>query len=327
MTGEESQSGRLRILMTGDAVGGVWQYCLTLASGLANTTPDRLENPSGVDILLAILGPAPSADQLAHAARIPHLTVTHIPYALEWMPQGMADFAQSAAALQELAGEFRPHIVHLNGYSHGAVQFGVPAIVAAHSCVATWWRAVHRMAVPAEWTRYTSAVQAGLQQAAAVIAPTHAMADVVWPIQLAGDQGSAEDGGRLELLGPLAHGDLLKRMREASVFVHPALYEPFGLAVLEAARCRCCLVLADIPSLRELWDGCAQFVDPRDPEQWVLELNRLAGDSEERRELGRRALLRSARYSPGACAARYRELYARVLDEAEQVPSDKGAAA
>ena len=39
-----------------------------------------------------------------------------------------------------------------------------------------------------------------------------------------------------------------------------ALYEPFGLAVLEAAQAGCALVLSDIPTFRELWDGAALFV-------------------------------------------------------------------
>ena len=37
-------------------------------------------------------------------------------------------------------------------------------------------------------------------------------------------------------------------------------YEPFGLAVLEAAQAGCALLLSDIPTFRELWDGAALFV-------------------------------------------------------------------
>ena len=42
-----------------------------------------------------------------------------------------------------------------------------------------------------------------------------------------------------------------------------ARYEPFGLAVLEAAQAGMRLVLSDIPSFRELWDGAATFVASR----------------------------------------------------------------
>ena len=47
------------------------------------------------------------------------------------------------------------------------------------------------------------------------------------------------------------------------IFVSAARYEPFGLAVLEAAQAGCALVLSDIPTFRELWDGAALFVPRR----------------------------------------------------------------
>ena len=49
----------MKILMTADAVGGVWTYALDLAVGLA---------PRGVEVVLAVLGPAPSPRQRAAAA-------------------------------------------------------------------------------------------------------------------------------------------------------------------------------------------------------------------------------------------------------------------
>ena len=55
-------------------------------------------------------------------------------------------------------------------------------------------------------------------------------------------------------------------MRQAAIFVAPALYEPFGLGVLEARARGCALVLVHIPTFRELWDGAALFADPRDDE-------------------------------------------------------------
>lgn len=50
----------MRVLMTTDAIGGVWGYALELARALG----DRAE------ILLATMGPAPSADQLAELASV-----------------------------------------------------------------------------------------------------------------------------------------------------------------------------------------------------------------------------------------------------------------
>jgi glycogen synthase len=47
--------------MTADAVGGVWRYALDLARELG---------ADGGEVLLATMGPAPDADQVAEAARM-----------------------------------------------------------------------------------------------------------------------------------------------------------------------------------------------------------------------------------------------------------------
>lgn len=81
------------------------------------------------------------------------------------------------------------------------------------------------------------------------------------PVRIAGAGGTARHA---ELLGPLARDELRALMGRAAVFAHPARYEPFGLVVAEAAAAGCPLVLGDIDSLRELWDGEAAFVAPGD---------------------------------------------------------------
>lgn len=143
----------------------------------------------------------------------------------------------------------------------------------------------------------------------------------VWPIEVAGPSIDPQTGQAVESsfhqLGVLEHDELLERMCQAAVFVHPALYEPFGLSVLEAARARCCLVLSDIDSLRELWDGAAVFVDPGDPEAWRHELQQLKASAPRREHLGQLALDRSAQYSAFESTARYLDLYRSLLGERE----------
>jgi glycosyltransferase involved in cell wall biosynthesis len=112
-------------------------------------------------------------------------------------------------------------------------------------------------------------------------------------------------------------------MGRAGVFVHPALYEPFGLSVLEAARNRCALVLSDISSLRELWESAAVFIDPRDQERWVFELNRLTRDATAREDFGRRAHRRATRYRSANTMHKYLTLYASLV----QTSRKEGAAA
>ncbi len=75
----------------------------------------------------------------------------------------------------------------------------------------------------------------------------------------------------LALLGTLDEPGLAAAYASASVFASAALYEPFGLAVLEAAQAGMALVLSDIPTFRELWDGVARFV-PAGDDAWVTAL-------------------------------------------------------
>ncbi|HSS39942.1 MAG TPA: glycosyltransferase family 4 protein, partial [Polyangia bacterium] len=148
------------------AVGGVWTYCLHLAGALA-----RL----GVAVDLAVMGPPPDPAQCATAARIPRLTLWIASFRLEWMEGGVADIVRSGQWLLALAARTAPDVVHLNGYAHGALPFPAPKIVVAHSCVLSWWQAVHGCAPPAAWRPYADAVRDGLAGADRVIAPSAEM--------------------------------------------------------------------------------------------------------------------------------------------------------
>ena len=125
--------------------------------------------------------------------------------------------------------------------------------------------------------------------------------------------GLVASPAHVTVLGELGAAELGRR---ASVFAAPALYEPFGLAILEAARDSCALVLGDIPSLRELWDGAAWFVDPRDRRALHAALDKLAADSSLREHLADAARGRSESYDIATMSAGYRELYARLPDRA-----------
>lgn len=146
-------------------------------------------------------------------------------------------------------------------------------------------------------------------RALGVVAP-----ELGWPVRVAGpthapDRGSEARSRSVELLGRISHAHMIALMQEASIFVSPARYEPFGLTVLEAARCGCALVLSDIPTLRELWDGAALFVDSEDTRALSETLLRLCKDETLRRALQYAAHRQSTRYSIVEMADAYRALY------------------
>ena len=137
-----------------------------------------------------------------------------------------------------------------------------------------------------------------------------------WPVRIAGDPGAERQAGAFaggRFLGELSHQELRREFEAASVFVSPALYEPFGLSVLEAAGAGCALVLSDIPTFRELWDGAARFFDPRDQDAMVRCLRSLMADAAERTDLQRAAAERAGRYRLTDTVAAYRSLYHDLL--------------
>ncbi len=81
---------------------------------------------------------------------------------------------------------------------------------------------------------------------------------------LAGPDGQALTLQHVHPLGRLSDAELQARLAVRPIFVSTSLYEPFGLAVLEAAQAGCPLVLCDIATFRELWDGAAIFFPPGD---------------------------------------------------------------
>lgn len=157
----------MTVLVTTDAVGGVWTVSLDLAAGLAGL---------GNEVTLAVLGPPPRDDQRAAARAIAGVTLHEWTGRLEWMPQPWADVEASGRWLVALAARVRPDVVHVNGYAHAACPFAAPVVVGAHSCVASWFAAVHGRAAPPEWDTYMARVRQGLDAAAVVVAPSLAMA-------------------------------------------------------------------------------------------------------------------------------------------------------
>jgi glycogen synthase len=87
-------------------------------------------------------------------------------------------------------------VVHLNGYAHGALPWHAAKVVVGHSCVLSWWRAVHGEPAPAQWDRYRWAVAAGLRAADVVIAPTQSMLNALQENYGVGDCGLVIPNGR-----------------------------------------------------------------------------------------------------------------------------------
>lgn len=135
---------------------------------------------------------------------------------------------------------------------------------------------------------------------------------LVWPVEVAG-AADASPSATVGWLGHLSPEAIHSRLRHAAIFVSPAMYEPFGLSVLEAAAAGCALVLSDIPTFRELWNGAAIFVDPTDPDALHRALAGLCADGHERSRLQRAAYEHSLTYSQARMTSAYLTLYEGLL--------------
>lgn len=117
----------------------------------------------------------------------------------------------------------------------------------------------------------------------------------------------------INCVGALEDGELARWLSARPVFVSTALYEPFGLAVLEAASAGCPLILSDIPSFRELWEDVATFVPPLDEATFTRAIGDMVNDDFERAVMGRAAQERAALFTPDAMAAQMASIYRSLL--------------
>lgn len=338
-----------RILMTVDAVGGVWRYALDAARGLGQR---------GISVVLAGLGPEPTADQWAEARALPRADVVWLDAPLDWMTEDEASLDRLAPILARLVDEFCIDLVQVNVPSQAAgLDLPCPVVAVSHSCVVTWWEAVRKGPLPQTWLWQRERTRRGFDAADVVIAPSQSHADAVtaaygpierlrvipnaveplepmpkepvifaagrwwdegkngetldraarlvrWPVVMAGavvgPHGQSIAIGGAESLGPLPAADVRRRIASAAIVVCPSLYEPFGLVALEAASAGAALVLSDIPTFREVWNGAALFVDPHDPGAMAAALDGLAADGERRAELAMRAQVRARRFTLNA---------------------------
>jgi glycosyltransferase involved in cell wall biosynthesis len=146
-----------------------------------------------------------------------------------------------------------------------------------------------------------------------------AAAGLPWPVKLAGETSSdltrAESLHHVVALGPQSGDAMIALMGRAAIFAHPALYEPFGLSVLEAALSGCALVLGDVDTLRENWAGAARFVSPSDSAALRDTILELIARPSEREALAAASRRRADLFSPALHRDGYYDLYLDLLDQ------------
>ncbi|HEX8432504.1 MAG TPA: glycosyltransferase family 4 protein [Longimicrobium sp.] len=158
----------MRVLLTTDTVGGVWDYGVTLAREL---------DAAGHEVLVAAIGEV--RDE--RLARLPAgVQVAARPYKLEWMAGSADDVRAAGEWLRSLAEVWNAEVVHLNQLAYATAGFPVPVVTAVHSDVLSWWTHVLGSEAPAaEWSQYARWVRDGVRASDAVVTPTQYQATLL----------------------------------------------------------------------------------------------------------------------------------------------------
>lgn len=166
----------MRVLITTDGVGGVWQYSHALARGLMAG--------GGHHVALVCIGNPRETPAEGETTR--GIELNWLPAPLEWMPGGLDGVPTARAMLLRMARDWGAEVIHSNQYCFGTLADQIPTVVVAHSDVLSWILS-HRGAAEMEGSlagdptlrRYRSLVSSSLEAASAIVAPSAFMAEAL----------------------------------------------------------------------------------------------------------------------------------------------------
>jgi glycogen synthase len=142
---------------------------------------------------------------------------------------------------------------------------------------------------------------------------------VKWPVHIAGSLSLPDNKEKNSIeknnvfLGQLDQDQIRYHLSEASIYVLPAKYEPFGLSALEAALSGCVLVLADISTLNEIWEDAAVYFDVKNVKELKSAVNTLIEDKNLLKKYRKKAFEKAQKYHINKMTASYMEAYQQMI--------------
>ncbi|WNM56869.1 glycosyltransferase family 4 protein [Candidatus Nitrospira allomarina] len=112
--------------------------------------------------------------------------------------------------------------------------------------------------------------------------------------------------------GYVSSEDLRLLYSHAEVFVFPSLYEGFGIPLLDAMACGAPIITGTGSALPEVAGDAALYVDPQDPEQLGMEIERLVSDRELQTQLRNKGFERVKHFTWERAAQETLNLYRNV---------------
>lgn len=117
---------------------------------------------------------------------------------------------------------------------------------------------------------------------------------------------------RVHRIGFVTEEQLVSLYQNADIYVHPSLYEGFGLTILEAMSCGVPVITSNTSSLPEVAGDAALLVDPDSVEETSQSILKLSLDASLRTALSHAGVARAKKFSWQAAAAETIEIYQRV---------------
>jgi glycogen synthase len=158
----------MKILMTTDTAGGVWSYSTSLSLALSKF---------GIKTLVAASGPPLNRGQKKDIIQLKKKGIEfHFKeLKLEWMENSEEDIENASIWIRKLVDKFSPDLIHFNNYGQAILDWKVPTVLVAHSCVASWWKAVKHSRLPDYLEGYFKMVNQAFENANVVVSPTKAI--------------------------------------------------------------------------------------------------------------------------------------------------------
>jgi glycosyltransferase involved in cell wall biosynthesis len=141
------------------------------------------------------------------------------------------------------------------------------------------------------------------------------------PVYIAGEEhfetaSVSSAAGKLKSLGSLSEWDLFDVFGRSAIYIAASLYEPFGLAPLEAALCGCAVVARDLPSFREVWRDAALYFKTTAELEHVL--RSLAEDRTQLKVVQQACHSRASQFTAERMARSYLAIYEDILEPSAQ---------
>ena len=144
------------------------------------------------------------------------------------------------------------------------------------------------------------------------------------PLLLSGAMGWLSEGlvelvdrlgleDHVRFLGRTTPRQLLSLYNLATVLVHPAHYEGFGLTPLEAMACATPVICSNAGSLPEVVGDAAILVPPEDEEAWAVAMHRVLSDPALQASMREKGRARSRLFSWETAARQTLETYRKAV--------------